>query len=136
MSGGRRVLIVDDDGGIRSFLSLLLHSEGFRIATAEDGAEGLVRALADPPDAILLDLDMPVLDGREFLRAWRQQPEEHASPVLAMSACAERPRAGDLGADAFLPQPFEADRLLRELGALLRPRGGALSALPQRRGYG
>ncbi len=136
MIDGKRVLIVDDDGGIRSFLSLLLHSEGFRIATAEDGAEGLAKALADPPDAILLDLDMPVLDGREFLRTWRQQPEGHASPVLAMSACAEPPRAGDLGADAFLPKPFEADRLLRELGGLLRHGGGELSALPQRRGHG
>src|SRR5207248_10941463 len=68
-----RVLVVDDDAGIRSIVAELLEDEGYTVDTADDGAQALQRAREAPPAAILLDLMMPVLDGWGFVGACRQQ---------------------------------------------------------------
>src|SRR5207248_6709425 len=81
-----RVLVVDDDAGIRSIVAELLEDDGYTVNTADDGAQALQRAREAPPAAILLDLMKPVLDGWGFVEACRQQGICLGVPVVVMSA--------------------------------------------------
>src|SRR5437773_2289082 len=81
------VLIVDDDADIRDALSETLREEGYDVAVAEDGARALEQMAKATPDAILLDVMMPKLDGREFMRGLRHRPTE--VPVILFTAGAE-----------------------------------------------
>src|SRR5438105_5111134 len=81
-----RVLVVDDDAGIRSIVAELLEDEGYTVDTAGDGAQALQRAREAPPAALLLDLMMPVLDGWGFVEACRQQGICVRVPLVVISA--------------------------------------------------
>lgn len=118
-SGAKRVLVVDDDAGVRGAMSLVLEFEGFRVDTAANGAEALDKARVGHPDAIVLDMQMPVLDGRGFISAWQAEPPEHRAPVLAMSAAEGSADADAPGVHAFLPKPFDPDTLLGKLARLI-----------------
>jgi CheY-like chemotaxis protein len=117
-AGGRgRVLVVDDDDGVRELITSALADEGYDVATARDGAEALASARRDPPALILLDIRMPVMDGRDFARAYREATGPHA-PILVCTAAldgAETARA--MGADGFLGKPFLLDELLGAVAA-------------------
>ncbi len=116
----RRVLIVEDDDGIREALAECVASMGVEVATARDGQDGLSVARAGSrPDAILLDLRMPRLDGHGFLSAVRADPALAGIPVIAMTAWHDQPR---LPVYAFLKKPFDLDELAKILGRLARPR--------------
>jgi CheY-like chemotaxis protein len=115
------LLIVDDDAGIRGLLLSLFQGEGFRVDTATNGLEALRKARAEVPDAILLDLRMPVMSGREFLAQWRQTTPDRSVPVLAMSAYDMTATAEELGVQAFLPKPFSMDALLSTVDHLVGP---------------
>jgi CheY-like chemotaxis protein len=120
-SGSRAVLVIDDDPGIRGLLTTLFQGEGYRVETASNGLEALQKARARVPDAIILDLRMPVMGGHEFLQKWRQTAPGPAVPVLAMSAYDVAASAEDLGVQAFLPKPFSMDMLLSTLDHLVDP---------------
>lgn len=106
-----RVLVVDDDEHIRTFLSEALSAEGYEVATASDGFDALGEARRRPPDVILLDLLMPALDGRGFLDVYRSVPGPHA-PVIAISAVrSAAERIGDR-VDAVMLKPLHVDRLI------------------------
>lgn len=114
MPSSLRVLIVDDDEGVRTTVADLLTYEGFVVETACDGAEGLERLQRRPwPDAIVLDLMMPIVDGWEFRE--RQLASEAARvPTIIFSASRSslpRPRS-DLEGCAFLSKPFDITLLL------------------------
>jgi CheY-like chemotaxis protein len=119
--GHPRLLIVDDDPGIRGLLTSLFQGEGFRVVTATNGREALDKARAETPDAIVLDLRMPEMSGEEFLAAWRRSTPRRAVPVLAMSAYDRTATAEQLGVEAFLPKPFSMDALLSTVDRLVGP---------------
>jgi signal transduction histidine kinase/ActR/RegA family two-component response regulator len=119
----RRVLVVDDDADGRRLVADLLRPLGFDVAEACDGAAGLQAARARPPDLILMDNVMPVLDGVQATRRLREDPALRAVPVIAVSASAarvDREQCLGAGADAFLDKPVDVAALLRLIGELLQ----------------
>ena len=115
-----KLLLVDDDPAIGRMLAMLLESGRYKMAWARGGQEGLVLAVEERPDVIVLELDLPDLDGFAVLRALR---EWNGAPVMILSArkdVSDRVRALDLGANDFLPKPFAGEELLARLRVLQR----------------
>jgi len=108
------VLVVDDDPDILDAVSEILADEGYRVARARNGAEGLERIAVERPAVVLLDLMMPVMDGATFARILREQ-EGPRLPVILLSAEGRRERALEVAADAFLPKPFDIEALLEQV---------------------
>jgi CheY-like chemotaxis protein len=114
----KRLLIVDDEQAIVEALQDILSAEGYDVVTAFNGAEGL-QCMADAkPDLVLLDLMMPVMDGREMLRRMREDPALNGVPVVVMSAgrISDEERKSSA---RFLAKPFELDALLDTISELL-----------------
>jgi CheY-like chemotaxis protein len=108
------VLIVDDDRDIRETLEEILAYEGYSVATARNGADALEKARALRPELILLDLFMPVMDGAEFRRRQRDDPDIGAIPVVVVSAAAgleERVQALEVA--EHLEKPLQIERLFQ-----------------------
>ena len=104
------VLVVDDDPNVTAAVREGLELEGYRVATATNGAEALRHVEIDPPALILLDMRMPVMSGWEF--AARYRATGRAAPVVVMTAAANaRSWAEEIQADAVLPKPFTLDDL-------------------------
>ncbi|MCP3062821.1 response regulator [Myxococcus sp. K38C18041901] len=122
----KRLLIVDDELAIVEALQDILSVEGYGILTAFNGAEGLQRMADIKPDLVLLDLMMPVMDGREMLRRMRDDPALKGIPVVVMSAgrISEEERRSSA---RFLAKPFELDLLLDTISELL---GGPNGPVP------
>ncbi|MBX6377363.1 MAG: response regulator transcription factor [Clostridia bacterium] len=115
-----RVLVVDDDPRILAFLRRGLSLEGFDVSTAQNGGEALQKMRGEPPDAVVLDVLMPGLDGFEVCRRLRQVSDVPVLLLTARDAVADRVRGLDLGADDYLVKPFAFEELLARLRALLR----------------
>jgi len=122
--GRMRLLVVDDDPAIREALELLLSLNGFEVTIAADGRE-CIRTLAESrPDAVILDVLMPGLDGLEVCRRIRAGGDR--TPVLMLTARAEvseRVAGLEAGADDYLAKPFAREELIARLRALLRRTG-------------
>jgi two-component system KDP operon response regulator KdpE len=117
-----RILVIDDEAQIHRFLRPALESAGYEVERAETAAEGLRLAAGRAPDAVLLDLGLPDMDGQEVLQRLRAFSEV---PVLVLSARereAEKIAALDGGADDYLEKPFGVGELLARLRACLRRR--------------
>jgi CheY-like chemotaxis protein len=114
------VLVIDDDSGIRDSLAACLEAEGFRVATAANGALGLEQVQADRPDVVLVDLIMPVMNGHQFVARLRENPATAALRVVLMTGATPRPGLPLPKADALLPKPFEIEELI----AVVRRLGG------------
>ncbi|HEU0107179.1 MAG TPA: response regulator [Vicinamibacteria bacterium] len=118
-----KVLIVDDEPDIRRIAKLgLSRVGGMEVVEAANGAEALVRAKEDKPDAVLLDVMMPGLDGPSTLARLREDPATAGIPVVFLTAkaiAAELERLKVLGAAGVLTKPFDPMTLARELRALL-----------------
>jgi CheY-like chemotaxis protein len=113
MQDGARVLVVEDDVDIRSALVEYLSLEGYDVAAAENGRDGLARLQTGPtPHAVLLDVHMPVMDGMTALQRMRQNPAWAEIPVILASADPVAPTAQ---ADGFLQKPFTLDELMSAL---------------------
>ena len=104
---GDRVLIIDDDPATRDLLTRFLEKEGFRVASAADGREGLGLARSLRPRVILLDVTMPRMDGWSVLRALRADPDLGATPVIMVTVLDEQSLAFSLGATDYLHKPIE-----------------------------
>jgi two-component system response regulator MprA len=116
-----RILVVDDEAAVRESLERSLRFEGYQVVTASDGAQALERVREDRPDAVVLDVLMPRLDGLEACRRLRARGDD--LPVLlltARDAVADRVSGLDVGADDYLVKPFALEELLARLRALLR----------------
>ena len=106
-----RVLVVDDDATLRTVVQRILESEGYVVETASDGNEALDRIQSGPPDLVLLDLMMPIMDGWQVLERLRGVTAH--PPVIVLSAYLDRGRVLDAGAVDCLPKPFRMRDLLR-----------------------
>src|SRR6204780_2700195 len=106
-----RVLIIDDEEDIREVAALSLETvAGWQVMTANSGAQGLARAIEHQPDAILLDVMMPGMDGPTTFRELRKNPARAKIPVLLLTAKVQGPdqrRFGVLGVEAVLMKPFD-----------------------------
>ena len=119
-----KVLIVEDDRGVRESLARALQFEGYEVESAADGGEGLQLARNGSADAVILDVMMPVLDGLEVAR--RLRSSSVGTPILMLTArheVSDRVAGLDAGADDYLVKPFALDELLARLRALLRRTG-------------
>ena len=87
------------------------------------GAEALAKACQQPPQAIVLDLMMPVMNGWDFLAAWHCQPTSQAVPVVVISAGYHEADQAPLGAQAYLTKPFDIDRLVATVSGLVEANG-------------
>jgi len=114
----KTVLVVDDDEGVRKFLAFELMPYGVTVLEAGDGAAGLSAARAGKPDAILLDVLMPRLDGWETLRALKEDPETRDIPVVILSVVENRAFGFSLGAFEYLVKPVDHPALLKILTRL------------------
>jgi two-component system response regulator CpxR len=115
-----RILLIDDDIGLSDLLSQLLELEGFALTQAYDGEQGLLMAQQQDFDLILLDVMLPKLNGFEVLRALRQRKQ---TPVLMLTARGEeidRVVGLEIGADDYLPKPFNDRELVARIRAILR----------------
>jgi DNA-binding response OmpR family regulator len=116
-----KILVIEDEARILSFLARGLEAEGYRVEGASDGREGLVRAVREEWDLVLLDLMLPGLDGLELLDALhRRRPE---LPVVILSARADlatKLRGFDLGASDYVSKPLALDELLARVRVQLR----------------
>jgi two-component system response regulator MprA len=116
-----RILVVDDDPAVRESLRRSLRFNGYDVATANDGADALARIGAEQPDALVVDVMMPRLDGLETTRALRTAGNDVPILVLtARDAVSDRVDGLDAGADDYLTKPFALEELLARLRALLR----------------
>ena len=131
----KTVLVVDDVAENRAVTADMLRPLGFTIVEAVNGYEGLEKARVLQPDLILMDIVMPEMGGLEAMRRLRQWPARKEVPVIAVSASASGDNEASslaAGANAFLPKPVDLERLLTQIGALLKltwtyelPLGGA-----------
>jgi two-component system KDP operon response regulator KdpE len=116
----KRILIVDDERQIRKLLHVILENAGYAVWEAENAETGLSEAIHVQPDAIILDLGLPDLDGCDFIKKAR---EWSTTPILVLSVRnseADKVKALDLGADDYLNKPFGSEELLARLRNILR----------------
>jgi two-component system response regulator MprA len=124
-----RILVVDDDPGISDSLERALRREGYTVAKAQDGEMALAAVAADAPDAMILDVSMPKLDGLSVCR--RLRAEGNGVPILVLTArhsLGDRVAGLDAGADDYLVKPFALEELLARLRSIMRRAAPAADA--------
>ncbi|MBH0619283.1 response regulator, partial [Salmonella enterica] len=110
---GDIVLVVDDDSAARDLLTRFLEREGFTVKTARDGREGLALARQYRPKVVLLDVEMPGVNGWTMLQALRSDPVLHETPVIMVSVLHERSVGFAMGANEYLTKPIDWGQLKR-----------------------
>lgn len=124
-SAPARVLVAEDSAAIRAVLAFMLRSRGYEVVEALNGQDALEKAAAQPPDLVLLDIVMPVLNGFETCARLRSAPETRDIPILILTGVARDAGKDDThwrrvsGADEFLFKPFKAHDLLERVERLL-----------------
>jgi two-component system KDP operon response regulator KdpE len=118
-----KILVVDDEASIRRLLRNTLERAGYAVVEAADGRDALIRAGAEYPSAILLDLGLPDRDGLGLIPLLLQNSDTVILVVSARDATDEKVAALDLGAHDFVSKPFDTDELLARLRVALRHRG-------------
>lgn len=117
-----RVLIVEDEESILLSLEFLIGKEGYAVSTARDGAVALRALQMQPPDLVLLDVMLPLIDGFELCRLIRENPVLRGTRIMLLTARgreAEIARGMSLGADAYLTKPFSTRELMEKVRTLL-----------------
>ena len=117
-----KILIVEDDEVNWKMLSRRLQRRGYEVIISEDGKDGVTKARSDSPDLILMDMDLPVLDGWSATRKIKSSPETRSIPVIAFTAHAmagDREKALEAGCDDYDTKPVEFSRLLGKIKTLL-----------------
>ena len=120
----QRILVIEDDPDIALSLRLKLERDGgFEVVTTQDGAVGLRLAVDRPPDLVLLDVNLPGMDGFEVCRHLRKEPATAATPIIMLTARigeSDRVAGLDLGADDYITKPFSPKEALARVRAVLR----------------
>ena len=126
------IMVVDDSLTVRKVTSRLLEREGYRVITAKDGVDALERMQEVTPAVMLVDIEMPRMDGFDLTRTIRADPRTRGIPIIIISsrtAEKHRAQAASLGVNAFLGKPFQELELLRHVGGYApAPAGGATTA--------
>jgi DNA-binding response OmpR family regulator len=116
----KTILVVDDKKNIRDSLRDLLEAEGYRVVAAEDGQMALYVARDEKPDLVLLDIMMPGMDGKEFLRVFRR---DHDTPVIFLTAKVDETDliiGLEIGADDYITKPFRPREIIARIKTVLR----------------
>lgn len=112
---GKTILTVDDSASIRQMVSLTLSSAGYKVVEASDGAEGYAKATAGTVHAVITDLNMPNMNGLEFIRKFRAHPASKGVPILLLTTESSedlKRQAKEAGAIGWIVKPFKPDQLL------------------------
>jgi putative two-component system response regulator len=118
-----RILIADDEPVARRLLRRVLEPAGYEVLESASGKEALACARSDRPDLLILDIDMPDMDGIEVCRAIKSDPDTHLTPVIHITGLTDRTQrleALEAGSDEFLGKPFDIEELLIRVRSLLR----------------
>ena len=117
-----RIVVVDDDHVMRTLLDMHLRNAGYEVFMAEDAVEGGHLIMKILPDLIICDVDMPYLNGYEFVAALKTHDTTRDIPVVFLTSNEDREDAATrLGAAAYLTKPVRADRLLEVVGRFAKP---------------
>ncbi len=111
------ILVVDDDPAVVRLLKMTLREYGFAVSAARNGVEALEEVQRHTPEAIVLDIEMPIMDGRTFFRELRGRDVD--VPVLILSANNPRGVQRELGAQGYIGKPFDADDLVEAVNRLM-----------------
>jgi two-component system cell cycle response regulator DivK len=120
---GKLVLVVEDEEDGRQIVRDLLTTAGFEMIEAEDGEQAVTAALRERPDLILMDIQLPVLDGFEATRRIRANPDLKATPIIAVTSYAlsgDEAKAIAAGCNAYVAKPFSPRALLTKIQEFLR----------------
>ncbi len=112
----KRILVVEDQDDLRAILRDFLSASGYEVIEAEDGGEGVAKARSERPDLILMDIQMPVLDGYEATRQIKALTGLAATPIIAVSSFAmkgDEEKARTSGCDGYVTKPYSPAALLR-----------------------
>ena len=118
-----KILLVEDSEMNRDMLARRLAKRGYEVVIAVDGGQGVTLAQTEAPDLILMDMNLPVLDGSEATRQLRAAPATRSIPIIALTAHAmsgDREKALEAGCDDYDTKPIELERLLGKIEALLK----------------
>jgi len=117
------ILTVDDSPSIRQMIKVALEPAGHTVIEAADGAQGLAMAQSSRPSMVITDLNMPVMNGLELIRALRQQPTLTGLPIVFLtteSSDTVKQEAKSAGATGWITKPFKPEQLLAVVGKLVR----------------
>jgi two-component system, cell cycle response regulator DivK len=112
----KRILVVEDQEDLRAILRDFLTASGYEVIEAVDGGEGVAKARAERPDLVLMDIQLPVLDGYEATRQIKAVPDHSATPIIALSSFAmkgDEEKARASGCDDYVTKPYSPVALLR-----------------------
>jgi two-component system chemotaxis response regulator CheY len=119
---GKRALVVDDSSTVRKLVGRMLQQIGLEIVEAANGKEGLERLQGGAFQLIITDLNMPVMDGLEFIRAVRADPNHKATPIIFLTTESEADKKNEAhaaGATGWVVKPFQAEKILNIVRPLL-----------------
>ena len=119
------ILLVEDHQEIWDFLSRRLKRRGYEVVVAQDGQEGLDKARSDKPDLLLLDMNLPVMDGWTVAKTLKADAATQAIPIIALTAHAmagDREKALAAGCDDYHAKPIDFSQLVNQIEAVLAPR--------------
>jgi len=126
----KRVLIVDDENDILNLVKRILTREGFEVITASDGKEGLAKVYSEAPDLMILDINMPVMNGWEVCRKIREDPLYKHLPIIMLTVRktkADQLKGLNLGGDEYITKPFFPAELLARVKTVLQRTSGRSS---------
>lgn len=119
---GKIILVVDDSATVRKFVAMSLNLKGFKVVTAVDGMDALEKMPRETVDLIITDLNMPDMDGFEFIKSLRETPEYKHIPVIILSSITDehdKELGYQLGAFSYLEKPFSIEKIQHEVGRVL-----------------
>jgi two-component system cell cycle response regulator DivK len=118
----KKILVVEDTEDNRQILRDLLGMAGYEMVEAHDGAEGVAKAAEHKPDLILMDIQMPVMDGYEATRQIKANPELKGIPVIAVTSYAlsgDEQKTRDAGCDGYIAKPYSPRQMLSKVREIL-----------------
>lgn len=118
-----KILVVDDDKTTRKMVSLILKSKGYEVVTAENGMDGLQKLGLEQINLILTDMNMPYMDGIEFTKQVRANPETSHIPIVMLTTESdeeEKKRAFDAGVDDYLVKPATAEQIVESMRKIIK----------------
>ena len=118
----KRILVIEDQEDNRAILRDLLTAVGFSVSEAVNGAEGIIKAEAETPDLIVMDIQMPIMDGYEATRRIKADPALKAIPIVAVTSYAlsgDEAKARDAGCDDYIAKPYSPRQMLAKVREII-----------------